>query len=93
MELETKKCPVCGRYDEILPSNNPLIQPTCNSCISGILKYNSAIDGDFFCRTYNIPFEPELWMRVAGEYKENTFREYILLMFDGNEYKTETREA
>jgi hypothetical protein len=32
-------------------------------------------------------------MRVAGEYKENTFREYILLMFDGNEYETETKEA
>lgn len=93
MELETKKCPKCGKYDLILPSNNDLITPTCNSCISGILNYSSAVDGDFFCRTYNIPFQPELWMRMAGEYKENTFREYILFIIDEGEYDTETKEA
>ena len=60
MELETKKCPQCGRYDELLPSNNPLIQPTCNTCVSGALDFNNAEHGDFFCRTYNLPFEPEL---------------------------------
>jgi len=93
MELETKKCHKCGKYDKILPSNNKLIEPTCNNCISGLLNYDSAVDGDYFCRTYNIPFEPELWMRVAKEYKENTFREYALLMFDGKAYDTETQET
>ena len=60
MVQELTKCPVCGKKSELLPSNNPLVQPTCNDCVNSQLKYNSLEDGDFFCRTYDFPFRPEL---------------------------------
>ena len=93
MELETKKCPKCGQYNEMLPSNNPLINSTCGSCISRELDFNNAEHGDFFCRTYNIPFEPELWMRMAAEYKDNVFKEYAVFVHEDGNYETSTLDA
>lgn len=36
----------------------------------------------FFCRTYNLPFKPELWMKMAKEYKGQVFKEYALFVLD-----------
>lgn len=60
MELKIGKCPVCGVNHTLIPSNNKLVAPTCISCVIEQLNYNDAIDANYFCRTYDIPFEPEL---------------------------------
>lgn len=54
------KCPKCGKTKELMFSNNPLSGGTiCFDCIKENLKYDNLEHADFFCRTYNLPFNPE----------------------------------
>lgn len=56
------KCSHCGRTNQVLMfSNNPLLGETiCFDCINKALSYQNLSHADFFCRTYNLPFQPEL---------------------------------
>ena len=83
MELEIGKCPVCGKTHTLIPSNNKIASPICTSCIIKNLDYNNVEDADLFCRTYNYPFKPELWIKMAKEYKQNVFKEYSLFIMEG----------
>lgn len=75
-------------------SNNPIVIPVCFDCIQKELKYNSIKDADVFCRTYNIPFDPELWMRMADQLKGETFREYAAAFFtEAGVYKSENGDT
>jgi hypothetical protein len=47
--------------------------------------YKNIEDADFFCRTYNIPFDPNLWIKMSNEFKQNVFKEYTSLYFDDEE--------
>lgn len=60
MDFKAGKCPVCGQYNTIIPSNNPLTPSICEGCIRKAIDYNNLEHADFFCRTYNLPFNPEL---------------------------------
>jgi hypothetical protein len=40
-----------------------------------------------WCRTYNIPFNPDKWTRIAGELKGDSFETYITVVMD--EYKAD----
>ena len=93
MELKNSKCPKCGKNSTILPSNNPLVTPTCLECVSSKLDYNKTEHGDFFCRTYNLAFNPELWIKIASEYKEKVFLEYTKFIIDQEEYETQNLET
>ena len=77
MVFKKDKCPKCGNYNIILPSNNPIAQSVCQHCITTNLDYNNIEDADFFCRTYNYPFDPEKWILLSKMYKKETFQEYI----------------
>lgn len=77
MDFKADRCPKCGKHNIILPSNNPLIPSICNYCVTNNLDYNKIEHGDFFCRTYNIPFNPQKWMQLATIHKINTFKEYL----------------
>jgi hypothetical protein len=70
---------------EMVLTNNVLAQPICFNCIKKTLNYNSLTDANRFCRTYNIPFEPELWMKMAASLKENTFKEYMAAQYGEGE--------
>lgn len=60
MIFKIGKCPKCGRNKELMFSNNPLSGGTiCFDCIKENLKYDNIEHADFFCRTYNLPFNPE----------------------------------
>lgn len=50
-------------------SNNPLApQPQiCFSCISSLLSYENLSHADLFCRTFNLPFNPDLWISIAKD--------------------------
>jgi hypothetical protein len=78
------KCPKCLRIGEIMISNNPLIEPICFSCITKELDATNINHADFFCRTYNIPFDPELWLNTASKFGQRTFYEYSLDFFTNN---------
>lgn len=58
IEFKTGKCPKCGRLGEIILSNNPVSPGICAECLNRELDYNNIQQADFFCRTYNIPFDP-----------------------------------
>jgi len=77
MQLKTDKCPKCGKHNTILPSNNPLVQGVCVYCVTSSLDYGNLEHGDYFCRTYNLPFDPDRWVSLSTNYKEKTFEEYI----------------
>lgn len=71
------KCPICGNKTTVMFSNNPLSGNTiCFQCINQQLDYNNIQHADFFCRTYNLPFDPNQWIEIAGEYKEDAFKTY-----------------
>ena len=75
------KCPKCGSYGELMFSNNPLSGDTiCFHCISENLNYQNIEHANFFCRTYNLPFKPDLWLTLAKEYHEDVFKEYTSLI-------------
>lgn len=78
----TKVCPSCGKKTIVMYSNNPLSGNTiCFSCINKQLDYNNIQHADFFCRTYNLPFDPNKWIEISQEYKEETFATYAEYMF------------
>lgn len=78
----TKVCPCCGKKTTVMYSNNPLSGNTiCFSCINKQLDYNNIQHADFFCRTYNLPFDPNKWIEISQEYKEKTFATYAEYMF------------
>lgn len=92
-------CPKCGRKSTLMTSNNPLSGVTiCFDCIKNNLNYNNLEHAEFFCRTYNLAWKPELWMKLAEEYQEATFRKYTELILDMPEnrpnlaYETSTHD-
>ena len=60
-----KGCPICKRPTEVVPTNNPLYPGICLECLQELVDYRDLNQVDFFCRTYNIPFLPEKWLRIA----------------------------
>lgn len=88
MNFKIDRCPKCGKDNLILPSNNPITPGVCFNCVVGALDYDSLLHADFFCRSYNIPFEPERWVKFAEHSKENVFKEYISWVAD--EYRDKT---
>lgn len=83
-------------------SNNPLTGfPLCFDCIKKQLKYNDLTDADFFCRTYNIPFDPTIWMKIAEEGGPEVFKLYTTWFYENNSdpdipksvYKTATTDT
>ena len=76
-------CPKCGRKAVLMFSNNPLSGTTiCFDCIKNNLNYNNLEHAEFFCRTYNLAWKPDLWMKLVEEYQEATFRKYTELILD-----------
>jgi hypothetical protein len=54
------KCPRCGQVNEMMISNNPVAQPICFVDIEKELVHDNLEHADIFCRTYNLPFKPDL---------------------------------
>lgn len=79
---DARKSTGCGPNATIVPSKNPLIPEICIENVQSLLSYNNVEDADFFCRTYNLPFEPTIWIKMANEYKEKVFEEYPRLYND-----------
>lgn len=81
MPIKKQICPQCGRERELVISNNPLTgTPICYDCINKQLDYKNLEHAEFFCRTYNLPWEPEIWLSLSDTYAENVFKEYTLGM-------------
>ena len=62
--LKIGKCALCGKLVEILPSNNPLVGGACLDCLLRQINPKNLEQANFFCRTYNIPFNPDKWTEL-----------------------------
>ncbi len=93
MPIWTKAiCPQCGREKELMSSNNPLTgTPICYDCINKQLDYKNIEHAEFFCRTYNLPWDPEVWLSLSDTYAEGVFKEYTLGMLQKLEYQPNLR--
>ena len=82
------KCPKCGRHGELMFSNNPLSGETiCFNCIKENLNYQSLEHADFFCRTYNLPFDADLWLDFIEHHGEDVFQFYTSVILTQQEDK------
>lgn len=78
-------------------SNNPIAEPICFDCISEELNFNNLSHADFFCRTYNLPFKPEVWINLSSTLGKAVFKEYARLCLDDHEtpnlsYESSTKD-
>lgn len=64
MGIEFGKCALCGKLVELVPSNNPLVGSVCPSCLAAQVNVRNLEQADFFCRTYNLPFKPDIWVEL-----------------------------
>ena len=83
MKFSIGTCPKCNKRKLLMYSNNPLSGNTiCFDCINEQLDYNNIEHAEFFCRTYNLPWQPELWLDLSLSCGEKVFQEYTSLLLD-----------
>jgi hypothetical protein len=83
INFQVSICPKCGKRKKLMLSNNPLSGNTiCFDCINEQLDYNNIEHAEFFCRTYNLPWKPELWLNLVTEHGASTFEEYTTLVLE-----------
>ena len=71
---------------EVMLSNNPLSGETiCFDCINTHLDYNKLDHAEFFCRTYNLPWMPKIWISLMESENENVFKAYTEGVLDEKE--------
>lgn len=82
MEINKGKCRKCGNLNYILPSNNPLVESMCPSCVNKALDVSKLEHFAFFCRTFNLPFYPNTYLSLYKEHKGQTWYKYIEALID-----------
>ena len=85
IEFKNGKCPKCGKLAEIIYSNNPLVPGICDKCISSSLDASDIKQADFYCRTYNIPFNPNDWITLYNKCGNGVFKNYTKQFLSSNE--------
>lgn len=97
--FKKQQCPQCGEIKEVMLSNNPLSGDTiCFDCINTHLDYNNLEHAEFFCRSFNLPWIPKVWISLIEDCNENIFREYTAGVLDEKEnqpnlaYASNTRD-
>lgn len=96
------KCACCGRTTTLVANNNPLIPSAdiCFDCINEQLNPENIEHADMFCRTFNLPFNPNLWIQQVEEHKaagniQDVFKDYseLVLMDSENQPNLYTSDS
>lgn len=86
IEFKVGKCPKCGKLAEIIYSNNPLSTGLCANCLNAAIDPTNLKQADFFCRTYNLPFDPTKWIELHDKVGKNIFKAYTQYFYEsGND--------
>lgn len=91
MKVNKEVCSRCGKLEYVIPSNNPLVQGIGVNCINQVLDASRVEHFAFFCRTYNIPFNPNVYMVLYKESKANVFVRYVETLLDEGKLKFEDK--
>jgi hypothetical protein len=67
MDSKIGRCSICKRQKELVFSNNPLVGPICYDCVNEHMDIRNIEHANFYCRTHNIPFNPERWMGLLDD--------------------------
>lgn len=68
MSLQFDTCPKCRSLNTLMSTaKNPMAQPLCFDCIVKIIDIHNIHDAEKFCRTYNIPFSPDVWIKLEEQ--------------------------
>ena len=87
MEIKKEKCSHCNNLNYVIQSNNPLVKGICVNCINEVLDASRVEHFMFFCRTYNIPFSPNVYMVLYKQYQKMVFVKYIETLVDDGKLK------
>lgn len=93
IDFRNGRCPVCGKLALIIYSNNPLVPGTCEKCLEEHINPTDLTDVDFFCRTYNIPFNPGEWVALYERCGNGVFKQYVSqFLNDELDYASDTKD-
>lgn len=97
MELRKGICPMTGKSDTLVFSNNPLVPPVSIKYIEEKIDLKDLSKADFFCRTYNLPFDPNYWIKaIEAEKGKDIIQNYTKIFLEINKdnlyYKTATED-
>lgn len=96
MALTVGKCPICGKNERLVMSNNPLVAPVGISCVESKLDLKNLEHADFFCRTFNLPFHPTMWIKAIEKDEKNIIENYTQYFLEINKdnlhYTTTTKD-
>lgn len=87
MNITKEKCSRCGNLNYVIPSNNPLVKGICVNCINETLDASRLEHFEFFCRTYNLPFNPNVYMVLYKQHKTMVFVKYVESLVDDGKIK------
>ena len=86
-KFPVSNCSICNKNKTLMFSNNPLVTSSvCFDCIKEKLDYNNLQQADFFCRTYNLPFLPDLFITLSEQYKGDVWQQYTQAILDDPAY-------
>ena len=96
MPLKNGICAICGANTTVFNSNNPLVGHACPRCIAAKIDLKNLEQADFFCRTYNVPFEPNMWIKSIQEDDKHIIQNYQRFYLDTlevQEYISSTKDV
>lgn len=83
MEIKVGRCDRCGRDGYIIPSNNPLHEGNiCIDCINSTIDTNNLEHFAFFCRTYNLPLNTNLYLACLKQNQKLAIKNYVEQLYD-----------
>ena len=87
VKFPKSKCPRCGRNPtELMINNNPLLAGTstiCFDCIAEMIDEHNIDKVDLFCRTYNLPLKPDLWIELnKTSHGAALFKQYTTIILE-----------
>lgn len=74
-----RKCPRCGKLAILVPSNNPMLAEAatlCEPCLNSLFDPTRLTHANFFCRTYNFPFDPNEWQATLDKAGSHVWAAY-----------------
>lgn len=91
MDLRKGICPITNKADILVFSNNPLAIPVGIKYIEDTIDLTDLGNANFFCRTYNLPFNPTYWIKAiqmdSGRNIIQNYFEIFVKLKDKIEYK------
>lgn len=85
MDFRFGTCPRTKTLSVLMSNrNNPMAEELSFEFIASITNIRNTHDAEKFCRTYNIPFMPDVWIKMADSIPvpAKMIQEYAAAMFD-----------